>query len=436
MTTNSFSQGSNSYNDKDSLLSLKPPDLALLYNQFNNTSPKKNSDPENVVNSTFYDIDQIQTLKYLDKHKSLALFHINARSLNKSFNDLFHVLKCTNKVFDIIAVSENRITKQTSLTTNINLKNYAIEFTSTESSAEGTLLCIASHLSYIPCTDLNIYKANQLESTLFEIINPGKNPNMDVFNFKNNDLNHILEILSKEQKKVFLLGDFNINFLNCNDHQPINDFLDSLASNSFFPYILNPTRITGHSKTLIDNIFSNDISHEITSGNINATISDHLPQFSFVSNILSNSSSQKSKFHERDWSKFKQENFILDYFDKDWADLLQIDQQNVNFSMDIFLNKMDSILNTHAPLKKVNKYKLKFKIKPWITPALQKSISIKSNLLKKFITVKDPQIKERYHKENKDYRNLLSTILKQSKTNYFNHYFESTGTALKIHGKA
>ena len=39
--TNSFSQGTNSDNDKESLLSLKPSDLALLYNQFNNTSPKK-----------------------------------------------------------------------------------------------------------------------------------------------------------------------------------------------------------------------------------------------------------------------------------------------------------------------------------------------------------------------------------------------------------
>ena len=56
---------------------------------------------------------------------------------------------------------------------------------------------------------------------------------------------------------------------------------------------------------------------------------------------------------------------------------------------------MDSILDTHTLLKKVNKYKLKFKTKPWITPALQKSISIKNNLLKKFITAKDPQMKER-----------------------------------------
>ena len=33
---------------------------------------KKNSDPENVVNFKFYNIDQIQTLKFPDKHKFLA----------------------------------------------------------------------------------------------------------------------------------------------------------------------------------------------------------------------------------------------------------------------------------------------------------------------------------------------------------------------------
>ena len=150
---------------------------------------------------------------------------------------------------------------------------------------------------------------------------------------------------------------------------------------TLIPCILHPTRITNHSKTLIDNIFSNFISPDIISGNITATISDHLPQFSFVPNILSNPPTQKSNYYERDWSKFKQENFILDYFDKDWTDLLQIDQQNVNLPLDSFLN-INSILDVHAPLKKDHKYKLNFKTKPWITPALQKSVSIKNNLLK------------------------------------------------------
>ena len=53
------------------------------------------------------------TLKYL--------FHINACSLNKNFDDLQHLLSSIKKVFDIIAVSETRITKQVSLLNNLNL---------------------------------------------------------------------------------------------------------------------------------------------------------------------------------------------------------------------------------------------------------------------------------------------------------------------------
>ena len=159
------------------------------------------------------------------------------------------------------------------------------------------LLYIAGHLSYKPCPDLNIYKTNQLESTFIEIINLQKsNIAIDCLDFKNNYLNQIFEILSKEWKQIFLLGDFNINLLNYSDHQPANDFLDLLASNSFIAYILHPTRITIHSKTLIENIFSNYISDEIISGNITATISDHLTEFPFLPNILSNPSTPKSNF--------------------------------------------------------------------------------------------------------------------------------------------
>ena len=85
---------------------------------------------------------------------------------------------------------------------------------------------------------------------------------------------------------MFLLGDFNINLINYNDHQPTNEFLDSLVSNSFIPYILQPTRITSHSKPLTDNIFSNIISHEVISGNITVTISDDLCQFLLDPSVL------------------------------------------------------------------------------------------------------------------------------------------------------
>ena len=121
---------------------------------------------------------------------------------------------------------------------------------------------------------------------------PYKHPNTDVLDFKNKCLDQNFEIIPKEREQLFLLGDFNINLLNYKDHQPSNDFLDSLASNSFIPYILQPTRSTSHSKALIVNMFSNFILHEVISVDIVKTTSDHLSQFLFVPNILSNPSCQ------------------------------------------------------------------------------------------------------------------------------------------------
>ena len=95
----------------------------------------------------------------------------------------------------------------------------------------------------------------------------------------------------------------------------------SLASNSFTPLILQPTRITSHPKTLIDNIFSIIIDPDIISGSLTATISNHLSQFAIIPNIFGNTASNKSNIYERELNKFDQENFILDYFPIDWEDL-------------------------------------------------------------------------------------------------------------------
>ena len=83
----------------------------------------------------------------------------------------------------------------------------------------------------------------------------------------------------------------------------------------------------------------------------------------------------------------KETNFILDYFSIDWEDLLKIDELNVDNSTQKYLEKINILLDTYAPLK-IDKYKLRFKSKPWITLGLQKSISVKNKLLTKFINTK------------------------------------------------
>ena len=131
-------------------------------------------------------------IEILHKNKSLSLFHINACSL----------LQVT--------------------------------------SAGGTLLYIPNHPSYRCRNDLNISKKNELESTFAETANPKKSniivgviyryPSIDLTDFNCNYLNKLFENISKEQKSVFLLGDFNVNLLNYNDHNQANEFLDSLTS--------------------------------------------------------------------------------------------------------------------------------------------------------------------------------------------------------------
>ena len=193
----------------------------------------------------------------------------------------------------------------------------------------------------------NLLRKNQIQPRKSNIILGFiyRHPSMGLTHFNCSYLNKRLENIFKEQKSIFLLEDFNVNLFNYNEHNQTNEFLDSLASNLFIPLILQPTRITSHSNTLIDDIFSSVIDPHIISGNLTATIFDHLPQFAIIPNMFGNISDNKSNIYERDWSKFDRENFILDY---DWEDLLKIDELNADNSMKMFLDKINMLLDTYA----------------------------------------------------------------------------------------
>ena len=72
------------------------------------------------------------------------------------------------------------------------------------------------------------------------------------------------------------MGDYNIDLLQYEHSSLSNDFINMMISKSFLPYILQPTRVTDHSATVIDNIFSIVTECQIVSGNLNTSISDHI----------------------------------------------------------------------------------------------------------------------------------------------------------------
>ena len=57
----------------------------------------------------------------------------------KNFEDLEYLLHSTNLNFDVMAMSETRITKSKAESNHIDLSNYSYEHCPTESSAGGTI---------------------------------------------------------------------------------------------------------------------------------------------------------------------------------------------------------------------------------------------------------------------------------------------------------
>ena len=85
----------------------------------------------------------------------------------------------------------------------------------------------------------------------------------------------------------------------------------------------------------------------------------------------------------------------------------------------------------YAPRRKDSKQKLKFRNKPWITLGIQKSVSIKNHLPIKYIKLKDVALKTEAQIKYKQYRNLLPTLMKESKRSYFTICFQINLNDLK-----
>ena len=73
---------------------------------------------------------------------------------------------------------------------------------------------------------------------------------------------------------LFICGDYNIDLLNINTKDHYNTFYNNLTAAGYLPRISLPTRITNHSATLIDNIYSTELCNNDSAVIVNH-ISDH-----------------------------------------------------------------------------------------------------------------------------------------------------------------
>ena len=169
----------------------------------------------------------------------LTVIHLNISSL------ALHIDKL--KLFDIICISQSRITKNNSLTTNVNIPGCNFEHTPTESKAGDALMYILDKISNKLRNDLNIYCSKQLESVFIEILiwnkqnqllgTVYKHPSTNVSKFNHEYLTDILTKIKNESKNIILMGNFNVNLMNYYKNRCTCEFLEQLFNHSFSPQI-------------------------------------------------------------------------------------------------------------------------------------------------------------------------------------------------------
>ena len=157
-----------------------------------------------------------------------------------------------------------------------------------------------------------------------------------------------------------------------------------LFSLGIYPLIDKASQITDSSATLIDNIFTNELNSNITSGLLINDISDHLPIFcvcSYSDMDINRIPDKKYRFI-RKFNEGCIKSFNNDLSLVNWETALNETDADIGYTnfIDIFTRLYDK----NCPIKKICNNKPIFKNKPWFTRGLRNACKKKNNMYKQF----------------------------------------------------
>ena len=223
--------------------------------------------------------------------KRFSLIHLNARSIPKNLCAFEQYLQGIGFRFTVIGISETWLTESNANCYGLN--GYQHVYLCRKSKRGGGVsLFINENFTVNVRTDLEIM-TDSIEMIFIELLKQESGldrdvligivyrpPNQSIENFTKLVFERI-NSLKNENKILYVMGDFNINILNHDDHLPTSDFLESMYSLGIYPMITKPTRVNDCTATLIDNIFTSNLtSSNILNGVLFTNISDHFPIFS------------------------------------------------------------------------------------------------------------------------------------------------------------
>ena len=174
----------------------------------------------------------------------------------------------------------------------------------------------------------------------------------------------------------YVCGDYNIDLLKVKRNKHYCEYFDEIISQGFIPKITLPTRISEHSSTLIDNIFTSNIDERESSGILLNQISDHQMVFTLIEN--KSYVTHVPKFVEIENNDHHSiQNFVheleeLNVYEKLHTSFDSRPEENYG----ILLKLLSTAKDKHLPTKIIKFNRKKHKKAKWMTNGILKSIKI------------------------------------------------------------
>ena len=303
------------FNEKPNFRNLPGFKIQSLIDELKKNQNEENSFLSDSIKSSYFTPSEFVKNKF--HQNNCSIFHLNVASLGKHIDELKSLLLTLKHDFDIITLTETKIKYTPSNLININIEGYQNFHTPTHTHCGGTMIYVKNSLSAKLLPEFSKSEEGIFESIFVEIKNQKKSLIIGTIyrhpssgtTFMDDFLHPTLDKLDNKKSKVIITGDFNYNLIKYESHKQTSDFFDLISSYSYRPLILQPSRITYKSNTLIDNIFVNDLSCNSEGGNITSSISDHFSQFSFC-DIFGKVTKKKEVNLKRNYRHFKHEEFL------------------------------------------------------------------------------------------------------------------------------
>lgn len=398
------------------------------------------------IDSKYYDLDEFIGLDH-NPH-NFSFLSLNIQSLSSKYIEFkqFHNQLSENKCnFDIYALQEVYSIIDPDI---FHLDNYhPIQFkTRTVNKGGGVAFFISKSLKFKVIDELSIFQEKMFES-MFIKVSLNDNSNIIIGNIYRSPTNlngitpseqldgfleilsNILENLDELNCKVYLLGDFNIDLLKFNNHPKTSEFIDKFFSNGYLQLVNHPSRVSQHanqkSASLIDHIWTNNISQSLESGIITSYLSDHFPIYHILSAKKKNVAPKKIKF--RDFSETNIALFKHHLSHINFNDVMQ--ENDAQVSYDIFHSKFFDLYNLVFVEKELRFNRNIHQIEPWMSRGLLTSRQNKNKLSKNYSKRPSFDNLDKF----KTYKNVYNKLLKAMKKLYYhNEIVKHQGDLKKI----